>query len=290
MRSTIQSRQNRIVLFLIPIVGILVIFRIFPIILSIIMSFYNWGVYEQTFIGLENFEFFLGDKVAVKSLVNTFYYSLLHMPLNIILAIFLALLVNRTIRLRSFYRMALFLPLVMSMVASAILWKWIYQPQFGLLSAVTKMLGLPNYLWLNSPEMAMPCVVAFSLWKTVGFNMVIFMAGLTAIPESFYEAAVVDGASRRQQFFRITIPLLQPTLLFVAVVTLIRSLQVFTEVYVMTEGGPQNATRVAVQYMREVAFLNLDLGYGAALAFILFIIISIVTLIQMRLLRVRWEY
>ena len=287
---SIQSRQNRIVWLLVPIVGVLLIFRIFPIFLSFVMSFYNWSVFQSEWAGLDNYAFFLKDTVAKRSLLNTFYYAALHIPTNIALALVLALLINRTNAMRSFFRMAHFLPLVMSMVAASILWKWIYQPQFGLLSAITSGLGLGNYLWLRSPQMAMPSVVIFSVWKGVGFNTVIFMAGLTAIPTTFYEAGIVNGASTWQKFRFITWPLLRPTLLFVAVVSLIGSLQVFTQVYIMTEGGPQNATRVHVQYMRDTAFLNLELGYGAALAFILFVIILIITLIQLRLLRTRWEY
>jgi len=287
---SIEARQNRICFLLIPILGVLLVFRIFPILLSFIMSFYNWSVYQSVFIGLDNYGYFINDWIAKKSLVNTFYYTFLYMPSNIILALILAMMINQTAVLRSFYRMAFFMPLVMSMVAASILWKLIYQPQFGLLSNVTQMIGLGSPLWLLSKALAMPSVVVMNLWKSVGFNLVLFMAGLTNIPSTFYEAAIVDGASSWQKFWKITLPLLKPTLLFVMVMTVIASMQIFTQVYIMTEGGPEDSTRVFVQYLRSTSFLNLELGYGSALSFILFVIILAITIGQLQLMKTRWEY
>jgi ABC-type sugar transport system permease subunit len=165
-----------------------------------------------------------------------------------------------------------------------------YQPQFGLFSSITRALGFGAPLWLQSSKTAMACIVAMDIWKSVGYNMIIFMAGLTNIPASLYEAAEVDGANGRQKFTSLTIPLLQPTTLFIMVVTIIGALQIFTQVHIMTQGGPENSTRVFVQYLRDTSFLNLELGYGAALSFILFLIVLMLTAVQFRLLRTKWEY
>ncbi len=288
--TSITKRQNSIVFFLIPILGVIFIFRIFPLFLSFSMSFYDWSIFNKNFIGLNNYFFFFRDRIAKKSLFNTLYFTIVYVPLNVSFALLFALLVNQTNKLRTFYRIAFFLPLMMSLVAASILWKLLYLPQYGLFSITLNAMGLKSPLWLVSVKTAMPSIIVMNLWKNVGFNVVLFMAGLTNIPVSLYEAAIVDGATWRQKFWKVTLPLLRPTLLFVMVMTVIRSIQVFTQVYIMTDGGPADSTRVFVQYLRSVSFLNLEMGYGAALSFILFIIILIITIFQMKFLQTKWEY
>jgi multiple sugar transport system permease protein len=213
-------------------------------------------------------------------------------------ALFVAMLINSQKRLVSFFRTTYFIPVVTSAVATSVMWRWLYQPRFGLINQLINLvfvdtLGLhinPSIQWLTSKSLAMPSIIAMDIWKGLGFTMVLFLAGLTSIPSVYYEAAKIDGAGRWRLFRHITVPLLQPTLVFVLVTGMIGSLQVFTPMYVMTAGGPVNSTKTIVYLLYDKAFTIYRFGYASGLAFMLFAIVLVLTAIQLRLTRMRWEY
>jgi ABC-type sugar transport system permease subunit len=284
---------------MIPMMTIFFLFWIYPLIGGIWGSFTLWRAFnpDQPFVGLRHYQALLNDPIFIKSFNNTFYYALLYLPSNVILALLLALAIEATGILRGAFRMIYFIPVVTSTIATALIWQWLYQPSFGLFNQLLELAGLPTQSYLKSTTQAMPSIVLYALWKSVGFNMVIFIAGLSSIDPSFYDAAKVDGANRWQTFWRITLPLLQPTMVFVLVTGVISTLQVFGPIYVMSStggdvlpGGPANATMVISLYQWLVAFRELELGYGSAMGVVIFLIILILTLAQVRFLRARWEY
>lgn len=298
-------RRNQRIFILSVIVPMLVfffIFYIYPILVGFAGSLTNWRAFqdpaERVFIGLENYTKLFADPVFMASLVNTFKYALMYMPLSVIIALSIALAINASGALAGFFRTVYFLPVVTSVIATALIWSvGFYQPRYGLFNQVFALVGLPQQAFLRSPDSALFSVVLYSVWKNVGYDIVIFMAGLSAIPPTFYEAAKVDGASRWRIFRHITLPLLQPTVVFIIITGIIGSLQVFGPIYVMTvasgadkPGGPLNSTIVVAVYQWQVAFNELRLGYGSAMGIVLFLIILGITLLQSRFLRRRWEY
>jgi multiple sugar transport system permease protein len=223
---------------------------------------------------------------------NTVRYVAYFAVPDVIIALFLALLLNQRIRWKGFFRTAFFAPVVTSTVATAVIWRYLYQPNFGLFSQILRLFGLPKVTVLIDPKTAMLGVAAYSVWKSVGYNMIIFLAGLQGIPTVFYEAARIDGASRYHIFRHITLPLLQPTTLFVTVITMIGSFQVFTQIFIMTSGGPLRSTLPIVQHIYYVAFQGhgFDAGYASAISMLLFLILMILTLFQLRIGRAKWDY
>jgi multiple sugar transport system permease protein len=295
---SVKRQQSLFILsVLTPMVIIFALFWIYPIVRGIWGSFTLWRAFnpDAPFVGLRHYENLMVDPIFIKSLQNTFYYALLYLPAAIILALLVALAVEATGGLRSFFRMVYFMPVVTSTIATALIWAWLYQPSFGLFNQLLQLVGLPPQSFLRSTTQALPSIVLYALWKGLGFHMVIFIAGLTSIDATFYDAAKVDGANRWQIFWRITLPLLQPTMVFVVVTGVIGALQVFGPIYVMSggdglPGGPANATMVVAVYQWLIAFRELELGYGSAMGVIIFAIILILTLAQIRFLRTRWDY
>jgi multiple sugar transport system permease protein len=229
-------------------------------------------------VGARNYRALLDDPVFWQALRNTVYFVVVAGPLSVAASLAAALLVTpAVVRLKSVFRTLFFLPVVTSLVAIAVVWRYLYHPRFGLLNYALGLVGLGPFDWLGDPRLAMPAIILMSVWKNFGFNMVIFMAGLQSIPERVYEAASIDGASSWQQFWRITLPMLVPTFVFVGIMTLIGNFQLFAEPYVMTQGGPAKSTLSMVLYMYEEGFRWWSLGYAAALAFVLFAIILAVT-------------
>jgi multiple sugar transport system permease protein len=287
---------------LVPMTLFFAVFYIYPILAGFAGSLTNWRAFQnsadRTFIGLDNYTALFRDPVFMAALGNTFKFALMYMPLSIVLSLLLALAINAAGPLAGFFRTAYFLPVVTSVIATALIWSvGFYQPRYGLFNQVFSILGLPQQPFLRSPDTALFSVVIYSVWKNLGYDVVIFMAGLSAIPTTFYEAARVDGATRWQTFWKITLPLLQPTMMFVIITGIISSLQVYGPIYVMTvasgadkPGGPLNSTIAVAVYQWQVAFGELKLGYGSAMGIVLFLIILGITLVQSRFLRRRWEY
>src|ERR671933_284162 len=271
-------------LFILPsFVGFLV-FLVIPILASLGLSLFEWELLlPPRFVGLQNFATLAQDPLFRAVLLNTAYYAFGLVPLNIVLSLGLAVWLNTKLRGLTFYRLAFFLPVVTVTVAVALVWKWMYQPEVGLINVALGWLHIPAPNWLGDTRWAMPALILMSLWKGFGYNMVLFLAGLQGIPGQIYEAALIDGAGAWQRFWRITLPLLSPTMFFAVVMTVISSFQVFDQAYVMTGGGPANATNTIVLYIFQNGFQFFRMGYASAIAWVLFAVIFIFTLLQMRL-------
>lgn len=257
---------------------------IIPFFGAFYVSLHEWAPLAQThpFVGLENYVQLLHDNVFWKSLQNTVFYAGMLLLFDVPIALGLALLLNMKLRGTRFYSAAIFLPVVTSWVVVSLIWTWIYSPTNGILNVSLASLGLPTYDWLGNRALAMPAVTAMSIWKHIGFNMVIFLAGLGGIPDHYYEAAIVDGANRWQRFRYITLPLLKPTAFFVIIVTMIFSFRVYTQVYVMTNGGPVHATYTLMYYFWEQGFGQFNYGYASAMAVVLLVIVFGLSILQQR--------
>lgn len=266
----------------VPKVVLFGLIMVIPFIGAFYVSFHEWAPLAQThpFVGLENYVQLLNDEVFWKSLQNTAFYAAMLLLFDVPIALGLALLLNMKLRGTRFYSAAIFLPVVTSWVVVSLIWTWIYSPTNGILNVTLASLGLPTYDWLGNRSLAMPAITAMSIWKHIGFNMVIFLAGLGGIPDHYYEAAIVDGASRWQRFRYITLPLLKPTAFFVVTVTMIFSFRVYTQVYVMTNGGPVNSTYTLMFYFWEQGFGQFNYGYASAMAVVLLVIVFTLSIFQ----------
>jgi len=254
-----------------------------PMIASLLLAFTRWDLFsEPTWVGLENFERMADDRLVAKSLANTAYFTAISVPLNLLVALGMALLLNTRIRGQAIFRTAFYLPAVMPVVANAVLWFWILDPEIGLANALLRLVGLPESDWLFDPQTAKPSFILISLWG-VGNTMVIFLAGLQGIPQSLYDSAKVDGANGWQRFKAITIPMLSPVILFNLILGVIGSFQIFTSAFLLTDGGPQHATLFTVLYIYRLGFEQFDMGNASAVAWLLFAIILVFTLVQLRL-------
>jgi ABC-type sugar transport system permease subunit len=282
---------------LIPILALFTIFSFVPIGMVIWLSVHhsNDGALDTPYIGLHYYDFaFTQDDLFRTSLINTFKYVVVSVPLNIVLSLPIAMGLNQIKRLRAFFRSAFFLPTVASAVAVSLVWLPIYDPQSGWLNAILDKLNLPflqSQSWLGDPNTALWAVMVAAVWQDLGYNIIVFLAGLQSIPQDFYDAAKVDGAGAWSRTRHITIPLLQRTFAFVLVLTMISYMQEFTHIQVMTQGGPIDSSRTLVLHIYETAFgTNPLMGYGSAVSLVLMGIILVITLVQLRLLRQRWEY
>ena len=279
-------------LFVIPALANFAVFRYLPILAALRSSLWQYsllGGYGQ-FIGLQAYMRMLGDPIFWKSLQVTTAYVVMKVPTQIALSMGLALLVARESRFAAVVRSAIFAPVVSSIVVVSVIWALMYHVQLGLINSIITSAGLPRIAFLSNPDLALIAIVIMMVWKEIGFSMIILMAGLKGIPDMFYEAARIDGASGWQQFWSITLPLLRRVLMFVLVTQTIFSFQVFVPVYTMTKGGPLDATKVIVYYIYQNGFLFQDMGYAAAMSTVTLGILLVVSAVQMRLLRSEVEY
>ncbi len=266
------------IVFILPALLGTFLFIIIPIFGSFAISLSKWNLIgTPEFVGFDNYLALLKDKDFYLVLFNTFYYALATTIFGILIPLFLAFVINKGIKASEFFKGAYFIPFITPMIVVAIVWEWIFDPGNGILNWA---LGNADIKWLYDPQIAMLALILVSVWKNIGYNMVIFLAGLQAIPDSVNEAARIDGASEVKSFFRITIPMLSPTIFFVSIITTISSFQVFDLIYLMTEGGPQSSTTVMVYWMYKNAFEFFKLGKASAIAYVLFFIIFVLTLIQ----------
>lgn len=260
-----------------------------PIIASLYFSLTNYTVLSSPeFIGFGNYSSLFNDPLFWKSLYNTVYYAVLFIPLGILVAFTMSILLNQDLKGLAIYRTIYYLPSIVPAVANAILWIWLLNPQWGLINMLLKAIGIQGPGWLTSEQWAKPGLVLMSIWG-VGSWIIIYLAGLQGVPEQLYEAAEVDGATKLQRFFYITVPLMTPTIFFTLVTGLIGAFQVFTQAYIMTNGGPVNSTLFYALYLFRNAFNYLKMGYASAMAWILFLIVLVLTLIQFRLAR-KWVF
>jgi multiple sugar transport system permease protein len=279
-------------LFLLPGLLVLSLFFFLPVAAALLLSFTDFDIYAVAdsdnlrFIGFRNYIALFQDPLFWTALKNTFYFVLVGGPLSVAASLGAALLLNaRGIRFKGFFRTAYFAPVVTTLVAVAVVWRFLFHARYGLVNWLIGLVGIGPINWLGDPTYAMPAIIILAVWKNFGYNMIIFIAGLQNIPGYLYEAAEVDGANAWQQFRTITLPMLAPTFLFVGIITMIGYFQLFAEPYVMTEGGPLHATLSIVLLMYEEGFKWWNMGYAAAIAFVLFVIIFIGTLIQLKLQR-----
>lgn len=282
-----RSQWPTALLFLSPTLIVFSVFILFPIAFSFYLSFHEWNMLstEQTFIGLENYRRLFKDPEFWQVFKQTVIYTAGTVPLNMMLALATAFFLNEHIKGRKLLRAMFFTPVIISSVAAAVIWRWVFDPNLGLLNFVFDVLRLPQVNWVNDPTAAMVALITVGVWKTFGINMVLFAAGLAGIPEQYYEAARIDGANGWHRFWKITLPLLSPTTLFILVLSFIGSFQVFDLVYVLTFGGPLGSTQVLVFYLYEHAFKFFDMGYASAVAYVLFAVLFVVTMFQIRFFR-----
>ena len=277
-------------IFLLPIIIFFILILYFPIISSFIISFRRYSILSPSnpFVGLKNYIKVIQDPATATAIKNTFYYVFFTIGGATIIALALALMMDRLKFLENFYRTVYLMPLVVSMVAISQLWLYIYDYITGPLNYLLGLLGIARQPWLTSPKLAMPAVIIMSIWTLIGKSMIIFIAGLKNIPEEYYEIAKIDGANAFQILKNVTLPLLKPITLVVIVVSTIDAFQVFTQIYVMTEGGPMHSTTVIVYEIYQKAFLYFRMGEASALAYILFLIVFILSLLQLRVLRTKY--
>ncbi len=276
-------------LFILPVMIGVMAFYVVPLLVSFYTSFTNAdGLTQPQWVGLFNYQrLFTRDQFFRRSIMNTIFYVVGHIPLTIGLALCLALLCNRKMRGVTWFRTAYFVPVVTNVVAVSLVWNFFYSPRGGVMNWFLSLFGIGGPSWLTDGNWAMPAVIIVSVWFGVGFPMIILLAGLQGIPEMYYEAAKIDGASAWGRFRYITMPLLTPALFFLSITQFISSFQVFGIIYVLTGGGPARATSVYIYYLYQNAFQDSRLGYASAMAWLLFIAIALITFIQWRLQK-RW--
>ena len=294
--SRFLYRQGRIgYLFVLPSILFITVFVLLPIIAAFYYSLTDYDLLKAPKLaGLKNYIQLKGDERFHRSIVNTLYFAFATVPAGVITSLALAALINRQIKAIYFFRAMFYMPVVSSFVAVSLIWVWLYEPNFGLFNDLLEAAGLPRSKWLLDAKTSMLAIIILSVWKNMGLNMVIYLAGLQGIPPHLYEAAEIDGAGRGSLFWKITLPLLAPTTYFVVIVYFIGALQMFVQVFIMTAkpcgscdpmmGGPLNSTVTVVVLVYENAFWYLKMGYASAMSFFLFVVIGIVSLLNARLL------
>ncbi|WP_353500073.1 carbohydrate ABC transporter permease [Vibrio chaetopteri] len=279
-------------LFVLPCILLIGIFTYWPIVSSFFYSFHSWNFLsnDMPFVGLENYRNLLGGEEFRNSLIITIVFVVVSVPIRLGLALLLAnFLVNET-KLIRFLRGAYFLPSVTSTVAISVIWSWIFATDFGLVNSLLAILGVDKVTWLQSPMLALWVIIIVNTWKQLGYDMVIYVAGLQSIPKELYEASQVDGGKKFHVFRRVTFPLVMPTTYFLLIISVVESFQIFTIVNVMTNGGPAFATHMLVNLLYRTGFVLFDIGEGSALAVILFIILLVLAVVKSKLIGKKVHY
>lgn len=285
-QSYMFERRLAAYLFVLPSLLFLAVFVIYPIISAFYLSLHRYNLLEPpVWDGLNRYRLLVEDPRFFKALGNTFLFAVMTVPVGTAISLLLAVLINQSLRGIYFFRTAYYLPVVTSFVAVSFIWLWIYEPQFGVLNQLLERVGLPTFAWLRDPGTAMLSIAILSVWKNAGYNMIIFLAGLQGIPQYLYEAAEIDGASAVQRFWHVTVPMLSPTTFFVFVVYFIGALQMFTQSWIMTQGGPLDSTLTVVYLIYQNGFEFLKMGSAAAMSVVLFLFISVVTYLNTRIIR-----
>jgi multiple sugar transport system permease protein/raffinose/stachyose/melibiose transport system permease protein len=278
--------------FAAPFVILFVVFLAFPILASFLLSFTSFGLRDianpvgTSVIGIKNYVDLFADPKFWKALFNTFYFVVVGVPVTLAIGLLIATALSRGVtRFRTAFRVGYYLPVITSIVAIAVVWRFLLNPDAGLINMLLSGLGIKGPAWLADPVFAMPSIIAMAVWRNLGFAMVVFLAGLQTIPAQLYEAAGIDGAGRWQAFRYVTIPMLRPTILFMTVITTIGYLQLFEEPFVMTLGGPLDSTLSITMYMYQQGFTFFHQGYASAIAYVLFVIVALIAFLQFKFLR-----
>ncbi|WP_206884903.1 carbohydrate ABC transporter permease [Alicyclobacillus mali (ex Roth et al. 2021)] len=287
---TLKARRTfTAYMMLIPTLILVAVFTLYPILESFVISFFHWDMISphKQFVGLQNYLQIFEDPLFHRAVINTLLFVILYVPIVMALGLAVALLLNARIRFRAFFRTAIFLPYVTSIAATGIIWQWIFNGQFGLLNDLLRQIGIQGPDWLNTPQDTMICLVTLSVWQSLGYVSVLFLAGLQNISREYYEAARVDGAHGWRLFRHVTWPLLSPTTFFVLLMSTIEAFKVFLPVYVLygATDGPNDSGLTMLYYMFTEGFSDYRMGYASASAYILFVIILACTLLQMTLQR-----
>jgi len=278
--------------FAAPFVILFGVFLAFPILASFVLSFTSFGLKDlanpvgTTVVGLKNYLDLFSDSTFWTALLNTVYFVVVGVPLTLVFGLLIATALNGGVtRFRTAFRVGYYLPVITSIVAIAVVWRFLLNPDDGLINMLLGDLNIKGPAWLADPVLAMPSIIAMAVWRNLGFAMIVFLAGLQAIPSTLYEAAAIDGAGRMAGFRYVTLPMLRPTILFMTVITTIGYLQLFEEPFVMTAGGPLNRTLSITMYMYQQGFTFFHQGYASAIAYVLFVIVAIVAFLQFKFLR-----
>lgn len=279
-------------LFVTPALIVFIVFSIYPILNTIFLSFYEWDMISPTkeFVGIKNYQTLFRDVKFYQTLSNTFVYMLLTVGLGVILAIALALFLRKDTRINKFMQNLIFTPYIVSLASISFLWMWLMNNDFGLLNYLLSLMGVGPIDWLGNPKVALISLVIISVWKTLGYNTLIILSALQSIPKHLYEAASLDKATKRQTFFKITLPMISPTLFFLTIVSIIASFKVFETIQIITNGGPQNSTNTLVYSIYEYGFQFYKIGYASTIGVVLLVIISIFTIIYFKLLSKKVHY
>ena len=289
MKGAFKWRRAYPYFFIAPAVILLFIFKILPIFQSGWLSFLNYNVVlpdQSKFVALENFERMINDRFIWADLWNTLLYTLGSVIPGLIISLVISLVLAESwVKLKGTIRAILFLPYIISITIAGLIWSFIYNPDFGVLNYILSLFGIPPVSWLGLPSMAMWSIIIVAIWKSLGYNIIIWTAGVTGISGEYRDAAKVDGANYLQELWYVRLPLLKPVALFLSMLGIINSFQSFDAVYVMTKGGPIRSTEVIVYYLWKIAFTEYDLGYAAAISWLVFIILVVLSLLQMRLTR-----
>lgn len=277
--------------FMLPSFIGMLIFSLFPVIIAILLSFTDWNglerltvnTFSEHFIGLDNYKNILSGTEFWRVLGHTLYYIILYIPLLFVASMGIALLLNKKKRGTKVFRVMYYIPVLTSWVAASLIWKWVLSPKYGILNQILAVFGITGPGWLTSEVWAMPGIVLASVWKDMGFFGLFLLSGLQAIDPTYYEAARVDGANKLVMFFKVTLPLVTPSIFFCLIMSLINAFQLFPQVQIMTEGGPNGATQVMVERIYTYGFSYFKMGYASAYSWLLFVIIFALTMIQMKL-------
>ncbi|NMM54755.1 carbohydrate ABC transporter permease [Paenibacillus aquistagni] len=288
---TVWSRLRPYVMVA-PSIAVFSIFFIYPIFYMIFLSFYNWDFINpvKEFVGFNNFVEMFQNSEFLQVLTNSLNYTILSVSLSIVISLGLAMWLNREGAWYGFVQGALFSPHIISLVSVSLVWMWLMDPKFGLLNAILEMFGMQKLDWLSSPDSSLLSLVLVAVWKGVGYNALIFIAGLQSIPKDMYEASALDEANRWRTFYKITLPMLSPTLFFLIIINLIGSFQVFETIAIMTNGGPVNSTNTLVFYIYEYGFRYFKIGYASAAGVVLLLVVGLLTLVYFKLFSRRVHY
>lgn len=282
-KSLAASRRRWGVVFILPQLVSLICFGIIPIVIAFILSFYEWnGFTIPEFIGIENFITVLKDPDMWTAVRNTLVYTVIYVPCSIILALLLAVVLNKVAG-KLIYRAVFFLPQIVTSVGIAVVWSWIYQPRFGILNMILRFFGFEGREWLRDPSTAMGAVIVMSIWWGLGYNIVLFLAGLQNVPSTYIDAAKIDGATSKDIFLHITVPLISPTTLLVTITTMIDSFQVFDQMFLLTNGGPAKSTYTIALHIYQTAFSEYEMGQASTISLFLFVVIVAISALQFKL-------
>jgi len=270
--------------FMFPTILGLLFFVVGPMLVALYISFTEWSLLgSPQWLGLSNFSHLFRDPLFWTAWRNTIVYTGISVPVSMALGLGIAVLLNRRLPGMAVYRVLFFVPMTVGVVASGLLWSWMFTPQYGLLNYLLHFIGLGPYPWLTGASTAMPSIIAVGVWRALGFNIIIFLAGLQAVPEHLYDAATVDGAGGVRKFRHITVPMLSPTIFFSTLIGVIMSFQVFEQTYVMTQGGPGNSTLTIIYFIFQQGFSYLRMGYASAASVTFLVILSVATMLMLRL-------